>query len=259
MVMKPSQTCWGVWGTENSVRFALLLECGRAQTIAAGHKLSQSGSANDRYRDDAGKWTSATTPSSGIVGRPRKRREIAAFEQDTDNVITQTWSSARSLKFILKTIRLPKRPMMIAPSGEQITIAVVDQQAVIVEVGGGLRSYSAGGLELVDGYGADEMSPSGLPASCRTQPAGPVTGAHASERSINRSTGLPRSPAWSSAERGRPRDRARARVARRGDLSSPNIISIGNHYQKMSCRRAEFTEPAPNTTSTTPLPAARRT
>jgi len=50
---------------------------------------------------------------------------------------------------------------MIAPSGEQIEIAVGDQQAVVVEVGGGLRSYSAGGRELVDGYGADEMSSSG--------------------------------------------------------------------------------------------------
>jgi aldose 1-epimerase len=50
---------------------------------------------------------------------------------------------------------------MIAPSGEQIAIAVGDQQAVIVEVGGGLRSYSASGLDLVDGYGADEMSSSG--------------------------------------------------------------------------------------------------
>ena len=50
---------------------------------------------------------------------------------------------------------------MIAPSGEQITIALGDQQAVIVEVGGGLRSYSAGGRELVDGYGAHEMSSSG--------------------------------------------------------------------------------------------------
>jgi aldose 1-epimerase len=50
---------------------------------------------------------------------------------------------------------------MIAPSGEQITIAVGDQQAVIVEVGGGLRSYSAGGRELVDGYGPYEMSSSG--------------------------------------------------------------------------------------------------
>ena len=51
--------------------------------------------------------------------------------------------------------------MLIAPSGEQITIAAGDQQAVIVEVGGGLRSYSAGGRELVDGYRADEMSSSG--------------------------------------------------------------------------------------------------
>jgi aldose 1-epimerase len=50
---------------------------------------------------------------------------------------------------------------MIASSGKQITIAAKDQQAVIVEVGGGLRSYSVGGRELLDGYGADEMSSSG--------------------------------------------------------------------------------------------------
>jgi aldose 1-epimerase len=50
---------------------------------------------------------------------------------------------------------------VIAPSGKQITIAAGDQQAVIVEVGGGLRSYCAGGRELVDGYGADAMSSSG--------------------------------------------------------------------------------------------------
>jgi aldose 1-epimerase len=50
---------------------------------------------------------------------------------------------------------------MIAPSGEQITIALRDQQAVIVEVGGGLRSYSLGGRELVDGYSPHEMSSSG--------------------------------------------------------------------------------------------------
>jgi aldose 1-epimerase len=50
---------------------------------------------------------------------------------------------------------------MIAPSGKQITIVANDQQAVVVEVGGGLRSYSIGGRELLDGYGADEMSSSG--------------------------------------------------------------------------------------------------
>lgn len=50
---------------------------------------------------------------------------------------------------------------MIAPSGEQFTIAAGDQKAVVVQVGGGLRSYSAAGRELVDGYEADEMSSSG--------------------------------------------------------------------------------------------------
>ena len=50
---------------------------------------------------------------------------------------------------------------MIAPSGEQIEIVAGDQRAVVVAVGGGLRTYSVGGRELVDGYGADEMSSSG--------------------------------------------------------------------------------------------------
>jgi aldose 1-epimerase len=50
---------------------------------------------------------------------------------------------------------------MTAPSGEQVTIALGNQQAVIVEVGGGLRSYSVGGRELVDGYSPHEMSSSG--------------------------------------------------------------------------------------------------
>ena len=47
------------------------------------------------------------------------------------------------------------------PSGEQIEIAFADQRAVIVEVGGGLRSYSAGAREILDGYAADEMCRSG--------------------------------------------------------------------------------------------------
>ena len=50
---------------------------------------------------------------------------------------------------------------MIAPSGEQIEIALGDHRAVVVEIGGGLRTYSAGGRELVDGYGPDEMCASG--------------------------------------------------------------------------------------------------
>lgn len=50
---------------------------------------------------------------------------------------------------------------MIALSGKQITITAGDLRAVIVEVGGGLRSYCADGQELLDGYRADEMSSSG--------------------------------------------------------------------------------------------------
>ncbi len=50
---------------------------------------------------------------------------------------------------------------MTAPSGEQIEISAADQRAVIVEVGGGLRSYSAGGREVLDGYAVDEMCTSG--------------------------------------------------------------------------------------------------
>jgi aldose 1-epimerase len=48
-----------------------------------------------------------------------------------------------------------------APSGDQIGISHRDQRVVVVEVGGGLRTYSAGGRELLDGYGPDEMSTSG--------------------------------------------------------------------------------------------------
>jgi len=50
---------------------------------------------------------------------------------------------------------------MFSPSGEQFEIAFEDQEAVVVEVGGGLRSYRADGRELIDGYGTDEMCPSG--------------------------------------------------------------------------------------------------
>jgi aldose 1-epimerase len=53
------------------------------------------------------------------------------------------------------------RSAAIAPSGKQLELVHRDQRAVVVEVGGGLRAYSAGGLELLDGYGEDEMCTSG--------------------------------------------------------------------------------------------------
>jgi aldose 1-epimerase len=48
-----------------------------------------------------------------------------------------------------------------SPSGEQFEIASGEHRAVVVEVGGGLRAYSVGGREVVDGYGVDEMCTSG--------------------------------------------------------------------------------------------------
>ena len=50
---------------------------------------------------------------------------------------------------------------MFSPSGEQFALAFEDQEAVVVEVGGGLRSYQVDGRELIDGYGPGEMCPSG--------------------------------------------------------------------------------------------------
>lgn len=48
-----------------------------------------------------------------------------------------------------------------APSGEQTEIVLGDQRAVVVEVGGGLSTYSAAGREVLDGYGPDELCTSG--------------------------------------------------------------------------------------------------
>ncbi|MBQ0895058.1 aldose 1-epimerase family protein [Micromonospora sp. U56] len=45
------------------------------------------------------------------------------------------------------------------PSGTQWTIAADGHEAVIVEVGGGLRSYRHDGVDYVDGYAVDEICP----------------------------------------------------------------------------------------------------
>jgi aldose 1-epimerase len=43
------------------------------------------------------------------------------------------------------------------PSGEQIEIAHGEQRAVVVEVGGAVRTYTAGDRAILDGYGESEM------------------------------------------------------------------------------------------------------
>jgi len=48
--------------------------------------------------------------------------------------------------------------MAARPSGEQFELRFGDQHAVVTEVGAGLRTYSAGGRELLDGYAADELA-----------------------------------------------------------------------------------------------------
>jgi aldose 1-epimerase len=49
----------------------------------------------------------------------------------------------------------------VAPSGEQFELSLGSQSAVVVEVGGGLRTYSVDGRDVLDGYGLDDLSPSG--------------------------------------------------------------------------------------------------
>lgn len=49
----------------------------------------------------------------------------------------------------------------VPPSGRQLELAWGDQQAVVTEVGGGLRSYTVGGRPVLDGYGAGEMCSGG--------------------------------------------------------------------------------------------------
>jgi len=49
----------------------------------------------------------------------------------------------------------------LIPSGQQIELASGDQRAVVVEVGGGLRSYTVAGEDVLDGYAVGEMVSSG--------------------------------------------------------------------------------------------------
>ncbi|MGI5211665.1 aldose 1-epimerase family protein [Plantactinospora sp. CA-290183] len=57
-------------------------------------------------------------------------------------------------------VKTEARPL----SGAQWTIEADGQEAVVVEVGGGLRAYRAGGVDYVDSYGEDE-----LPDGCEGQ------------------------------------------------------------------------------------------
>jgi aldose 1-epimerase len=53
------------------------------------------------------------------------------------------------------------RPASLLPSGEQYTLRLGDQQAIVTEVGAGLRSYAVAGREYLDTFAADQMCSSG--------------------------------------------------------------------------------------------------
>jgi len=53
----------------------------------------------------------------------------------------------------------------LLPSGRQATISYRDQEATAVEAGGGLRTYTVAGRDVLDGYGPDQMC-----SSARGQP-----------------------------------------------------------------------------------------
>ena len=89
--------------------------------------------------------------------------------------LARAWTSTRRWRWPPAAARQPdrRRPVRGAadrggpgpvttmgfPSGEQIEIALGDQRAVVVEVGGGLRTYSVAGRDVLDGYGAGRDLP----------------------------------------------------------------------------------------------------
>ena len=58
-------------------------------------------------------------------------------------------------------VRVREPLAAVTPSGTQYEITHREQRAVVVEVGGGLRAYSVGDRDVLDGYGIGEMCPSG--------------------------------------------------------------------------------------------------
>ena len=100
-----------------------------------------------------------------------------------------------------------------APSGEQFEISFGDQQAVVVEVGAGLRTYSVDGLDVLDGYGLDDSSSSGrgqvlIPWPNRIKDGSYEFDGHCHQLPLtepelgNAIHGLVRWETWQAAERG---------------------------------------------------------
>jgi aldose 1-epimerase len=98
------------------------------------------------------------------------------------------------------------------PSGEQVELAFGEQQAVVVGVGAGLRTYSAGGRPVIDGYGADELCHAGrgqllVPWPNRIEDGSYEFGGRSHQLALNEPArqnaihGLVRWSQWTSADR----------------------------------------------------------
>ena len=99
-----------------------------------------------------------------------------------------------------------------APSGEQVEIRAGDHRVVVVQVGGGLRSYTVGEREVLDGYGEEEMAAAGrgqvlIPWPSRLQDGAYEFGGRRHQLPLtepeagNAIHGLVRWAAWSTAVR----------------------------------------------------------
>ena len=113
------------------------------------------------------------------------------------------------------------------PSGEQLELVHGDQRAVVVEVGGGLRTYSVGDRDVLDGYASDELcrpdaarcSSPGRTGSRtaayefdgRRPPAAADRARARATRSTGSSAGTPGRCAERDGRAGRPGPRARTR------------------------------------------------
>ena len=121
--------------------------------------------------------TTVAWVGGGIAARGRRccsRSSFPALRATADrDAASRVHAGARS--------RLRSRGMRAsrsaAPSGAQWEIPSGDQRAVIVEVGGGLRSYTVGGDDVVDGYEPRTSSAPAGPVRCwRRGRTGSATG-----------------------------------------------------------------------------------
>jgi aldose 1-epimerase len=127
-----------------------------------------------------------------------------------------------------------------SPSGEQLEIRHGDQRAVIVELGGGLRSYSVGARDVLDGYGVDQQATSGrgqvlVPWPNRIQDGRYAFDGHEHQLPLtepehgNAIHGLVRWVAWTIDERAD--DRVVMRHVIRPQPGYPFLVSVGIEYE----------------------------